>query len=498
MAYVPTEPFAAVDLGSNSFHMIVANFADGRLQVVDKIKEMVRLASGLDKKQNLSDESMQSALECLERFGQRIREIPRLNVRAVGTNTLRQARNGKKFLAQASQALGHPIEIIAGREEARLVYLGVAHTVYDENTQRLVVDIGGGSTELIIGKGFSTKYTESLYMGCVNVSRRFFPDNKITEKKMRSAILFARQELEVVETLYKKAGWKKAIGSSGTIRSISDILKNQGWSTTGIDAAGLDKLQKHLIKVGDSEKIELAELADRRRPVFAGGVAVLRGIFDAFELDLMTVSDGALREGLLHELIGRAHDEDVRDKTIADLSLNYNIDKEQADRVKRTALHFFEQSSKNWQLNKKEHKKLLRWGAELHEIGLSIAHSQHHRHGAYLMAHSDLPGFSQQDQRSLAMLIRSHRRKFPLDEFKELIEEHRDSIFRLSILLRLAVVLHRSRFYTGLPEITLEFSTSSLKLLFPKDWLENQPLTRTDLETEKEFLSAANFTIEFE
>ncbi len=497
MAASSTETFAAVDLGSNSFHMIVANLAAGRLQVVDRIKDMVRLASGLDKKRNLSEESMQRALACLERFGQRTREIPGLNMRAVGTNTLRQARNARKFLARASRALGHPIEIIAGREEARLIYLGVAHSIYDKTGQRLVVDIGGGSTEFIIGTGFTAHHTESLHMGCVNVSQRFFPDGKITKKRMQRSLLFARQELEAIESGYKKSGWEQVIGSSGTIRSIDDILKARQWGTAGITAVGLDRLQDYLIDVGESDRLELPELTERRRPVFAGGVAVLRGIFDAFALDLMSVSDGALREGLLHELIGRAHDKDVRDQTIMTLSQGYNIDREQAERVKQTALALFEQAAKSWQLGK-EQRKLLRWGAALHEIGLAIAHSQYHRHGAYLIAHADLAGFSRQDQINLAALIRSHRRKFPLSEFEELLPEDRTIILRLSVLLRLAVVLHRSRFHAAAPKIKIQVREASVRLCFPDDWLDAHPLTRSDLETEREFLTDAHFALAFE
>ncbi|WP_297325206.1 exopolyphosphatase [Nitrosomonas sp.] len=491
------ESYAAVDLGSNSFHMIVASLVDGRLQIIDRMKDMVRLASGLNDKHELSKESMQQALECLQRFGQRIREIPHVNVRAVGTNTLRQARNGGVFLSQAHSALGHPIEIIAGREEARLIYSGVAHSLYDEVNKRLVVDIGGGSTELIIGRGFDTYYTESLYMGCVNVEQRFFDDGKIKAKKMRRAVLFAMQELESIETVYKKMGWDQALGSSGTIMTIRDVVQAQGWCDSGITASALARLVDALIAIGDSALLDFAGLSERRKPVFASGVAILYGIFETLNLDRMSVSDGALREGLLYDLIGRIHDEDIRDKTIAAVAQRYSVDMEQANRVRDTAENLFHQVKTAWELDEKTDLKLLMWGAIIHEIGLSVAHNQYHRHGAYLTANSDLAGFSRQEQMKLAMLIRSHRRKFPMEEFESITMSMRTSVIRLSILLRLAVVLHRSRSNSTLPEIRISVNKNRVDMDFPPGWLDKHPLTLVDLSTEQGFLQVADIKLLF-
>ncbi len=491
------ESYAAVDLGSNSFHMIVANLVDGQLQVIDRMKEMVRLASGLNDKQELTEESMLRALECLQRFGQRIREIPHVNVRAVGTNTLRQARNGNAFLSQAHDALGHPIEIIAGREEARLIYSGVAHSLYDEDSKRLVVDIGGGSTEVIIGQGFDTYCTESLYMGCVNVGQRFFDDGKIKAKKMHKAILFAMQELEWIETPYKKIGWDRALGSSGTIISIRDVVQAQGWCDSGITISALAQLLETLIAIGDSALINLAGLSERRKPVFASGVAILYGVFEALNLERMDVSEGALREGLLYDLIGRIHNEDTRDQTITAVAQRYSVDMEQANRVKVTAENFFDQVKTDWELDEKADLKLLAWGAHIHEIGLSVAHNQYHRHGAYLTANSDLAGFSRQEQLKLAMLIRSHRRKFPLEEFASITHAQKTSVTRLCILLRLAVVMHRSRSTGSLPKIRISVDKNRIKLDFPSNWLDEHPLTLVDLATEQSFLQAADITLEF-
>lgn len=492
------ESYAAIDLGSNSFHMIVANLIDGQLQVIDRMKEMVRLAAGLNDRQELSKESMQQALECLQRFGQRIRQVPHLNVRAVGTNTLRQARNGAEFLTKAHTALGHPIEIIAGREEARLIYSGVAHSLYDETHKRLVIDIGGGSTELIIGRGFDTFYTESLYMGCVNVGQRFFSDGKIKAKRMRKAILFAMQELESLESAYKKMGWDYALGSSGTIISIGEVLRAQGWCNTGITAAGLTHLMESLIAIGDSAAIDFTGLSDRRKPVFASGVAILAGIFEALKLDKMDISEGALREGLLYDLIGRVHDEDIRDKTVLAVAQRYGVDMEQAQRIKETAENFFIQVSDDWKLDKKADLKLLSWGALIHEIGLSVAHNQYHRHGAYLTANSDLAGFSHQEQMKLAMLVRSHRRKFPQEEFEPIPPAMRVALVRLCILLRLAVVLHRSRSNVSLPDIHINVNDNNVILHFPPGWLDQHPLTLVDLSTEQVFLQIADFKLVFD
>lgn len=499
MSYIPNETYAAVDLGSNSFHMIVANYSDDRLQVIDKLKEMVRLASGLDARNNLTDEAAAKAIQCLERFGQRIREIPRSNVRAVGTNTLRKARNGAAFLRTARQALGHGIEIISGLEEARLVHLGVAHFMYNETDKRLVVDIGGGSTELIIGKGFQPLDMESLYMGCVSITQQFFEDGQISAKKMRKAILCARQELEIVETRFKKTGWTTAIGTSGTNLCIHDIVRGQSWSDGGITAVGLERLKAALIDAGAVNKVNFEGLPEQRRPVFAGGVAILCAVFEALQIERMAVSEGALREGLLYDLLGRLQDQDVRDKTIADMELRYTVDKEQAKRVEDSACQLFNRTRESWSLSRDADLKLLIWSARLHELGMTVAHAQHHKHGAYLISFADMPGFSNQEQQKLAMLVRCHRRKLPApEEMAAIPQEELPGVMRLCILLRLAVLLNRSRSSNDLPRLRISAGDDSLAVKFPKNWLADHPLTLTDLETEVAFLQAVKFTLTFE
>jgi exopolyphosphatase / guanosine-5'-triphosphate,3'-diphosphate pyrophosphatase len=492
------ETYAAVDVGSNSFHMIVASYIDERIQIIDRIKKMIRLASGLDNNDNLSDESIQRGIECLQEFGQRIREIPHVNVRAVGTNTLRQANNGRRFLQQANKALGHPIEVIAGREEARLIYLGVAHSVFDDTNKRLVIDIGGGSTELILGKGFDVYKMESFYVGCVNMTQRFFESGDINKKSMAKAILAVRQELEPIQAAYETISWDKTIGASGTIQAINSIVTEKGWSSNGITRKALDLLKNEVIDLGNTNRIDLPGLPDNRRPVFVGGLAVLCGIFEAFKIDQLQISDGALREGLLYDLIGRFHDQDIRDRTISELARRYNIDAEQSERVRKTALHLFGQLITQWQLDINIDQKFIEWAAYIHEIGLSIAHAQYHRHGAYLIANSDIAGFSREEQGKLALLVRCHRRKFPLDELNLGSSEENNSLIKLCIILRLAILFNRSRLYASLPKIKLTTKKEKIILCFPEKWIEDNPLTKTDLDQEAGYFNTVGYNLEME
>ena len=494
----PSEIFAAVDLGSNSFHLVVARLEDGQVRIIDRLKDMVCIAAGLDSDNNLTEEATERALESLRQFGQRIREIPRTNVKAVGTNTLRQAHNGRDFIRQARVALGHNIDIISGQEEARLVFLGVAHSVYNHNITSLVTDIGGGSTEIIIGNGFQPEVAESLYMGCVNISQRFFPGGKISERRMREAVLFARTELEVIESEYQRIGWDTALGSSGTIRAIADIAMAQNWSEGGVTKEAVKIMRKQLIAAGHHDKLCLEGLSERRKPVLAGGLAILSAIMEAFELDHVQVADGALREGIIYELVGRYQNQDIRNTTVADIAVRYGVDQEQADKVAKTVETLFAQVCKRWDFEPADRDSLL-WAARLHEIGLAIAHAQHHRHSAYLLSNSDLPGFSRQEQQNLSLLVRAHRRKFPALEFDQAVLENQDKLQRLAILLRVGCVLNRSRSYIVPPTIkaTASASANSLTLKFPRAWLDKHALTRADLKIEAEYLQAIGFDLKF-
>ncbi len=356
---------AAVDLGSNSFHMIVARVIDGDIQIIDRIREMVRLGAGLNENRELSLEARRRALACLGRFGQRLRTLPPGSVRAVGTNALRQAKQARDFITQAESTLGHPIEIIAGHEEARLIYLGVAHSLAGDN-QRLVVDIGGGSTELIVGKRFDIKRRESLYMGCVSMSRLYFPQGEITAGAMQAAELAAALELRPIRRAYRRLGWQTAIGSSGTIRSIGEVVQRADWSSEGITLESLHRLREALITASNTDMLTLEGLSQERQAVFPGGVAVLLAIFKTLHLEKMQVSDQALREGLLYDKLGRIQHEDVRERTVHSLCMRYHLDLKHAKQVETTAHKLFTQASQAWELTKDGQLEILCWAARIH------------------------------------------------------------------------------------------------------------------------------------
>ncbi len=489
---------AALDLGSNSFHMIVAKRVDGQLQVVDRLKEMVRLAGGLDAQDNLSEEAVMRALDCLARFGQRVRDIPGGGVRAVGTNTLRRARAAADFLGRAEQALGQHIDIIAGREEARLIYLGVAHSLAEADSgPRLVMDIGGGSTELIIGRGFEPHYMESLEMGCVSMSRRFFPEGQVDPVPWEHAGIHAHLELQPVAGAFRERGWGLAIGSSGTIQAVADVLSAAGWAQDDITLPALKNLRRALIKAGRAQQLGLPGLSEERAPVFPGGVAILLATFEALQIERMVVSDGALREGLLYDLLGRIRHEDIRERTVEHLMRQYQVDTAQAARVEATAGAWLGELAVDWGLEDSAYADLLSWAARLHEIGLAVSHSQYHQHGAYLIANSDLPGFSRQEQRLLGALVAGHRRKLPSAAFDDLPVYLAAKARRLCMLLRLAVLLHRSRSAGETPAAHVAAGSGGLRLQFQPGWLDRHPLTLADLAQEVEYLRSERETLEY-
>ncbi len=488
---------AAIDLGSNSFHMIVGRLQNNQLQLIDRLREPVRLAEGLTKEHTLEPVVATRALDCLQRFGQRVRDLPADSVRAVGTNTLRRAHAASGFLHQAEEALGHSIEVISGIEEARLVYLGVAHSLADPGGRQLVVDIGGGSTELIIGEGFQPIQLESLYMGCVSMSQRYFPDGKIDKSAMKDAILAARLELQASKQAFRRTGWTMATGSSGTIRTVRDVVLEAGWSDNGITAESLKKLRSALIGMGHANNIGFPAVSEDRKPVFAGGVAILSAVFHALKIDRMLHSSGALREGLLYDLLGRLQHQDMREATVQSLSQRYHTDVEQALRIEETALALAEQLATIWQLPEPATTKWLHWAALLHEIGLLIAHSQYHKHGAYLVKYSDLPGFSLRDQNFLSVLVRCHRRKFRPAMIEVLPDDMRSYAIKLCLILRLAVLLHRSRSHKPAPDVQINAAGNNVRLIFPDNWLEEHPLSKADLKVERKHLSTFGIGLDY-
>lgn len=489
------ETVAAVDLGSNSFHMIVARWHEGEVITVDRMKETVRLASGLDARNRLSAEAQERALACLGRFGQRLQNMPAGSVRALGTNTLRKARGARRFLEEAERALGHPVEIIGGREEARLIYLGVAHTLADDGGRRLVIDIGGGSTEFIIGERFEPQLAESLQMGCVTFSGLHFADGRITARRFRQAELHAQLELQPIVAAYRALGWEQALGSSGTMLAVDRILHESGLEKTrGMSLPTLEALRARMIEMEHVDRLSLPGLSDDRRPVIAGGLAVIIGAFRALGIERLTTSDGALREGVVHDLFGRFRHEDVRGKTIQHLRKRFAVDAAHAERVVAEARRLFDPVAEAWGLDESG-GDLLSWAAGLHEIGLALAHSRYHKHGEYLLAHADLPGFSRLEQSDLALLVRVHRRRLHERLFEELPKARRKRLMRLAILLRLAVLLHRSRTDARVPLAGVSATSKGVAIEFEAGWLAEHPLTAADLEHEAEQLTALGFTL---
>lgn len=486
---------AAVDLGSNSFHMVVARYSHGQLIIMDRLREMVRLAAGLDDHGRLDRAAMERALACLQRFGQRLRDMRAESVRVVGTNTLRRARRKSAFLERAREALGHPIDIISGIEEARLIYAGVVNTMPSEPGRRLVADIGGGSTEIIIGEGANTKQLDSLYMGCVTMSSAYFPDGEVTEKRMRRARLAARVELEPLQASSKRLGWEHAIGTSGTIRTVSDIVRARHAGDGTLTPQAVEELVELAIRTGSTSKLKLEGLSEERAPVFPGGIAILAEVMSMLDIRSLRVADGALREGLLYDLLGRLTDEDARMRSVRAMQARYHAELTQAERVEAIAIKFLEALKQEWKLDEPLAELVLRWAARLHEIGLDVSHSHYHRHSAYLIENADMPGFPQEEQRLLARVVGVHRRKLHLESLEDLTPPWHIKAEYLIVLFRLAVVLHRGRSSAPLPGIIVTAKGRSLDLEFPKHWLEEHPLTQADLEQEIEYLRPIGFKL---
>ena len=487
---------AAVDLGSNSFHMVVARYSHGQITIVDRLREMVRLAAGLDEHGRLAKEATDRALAALDRFGQRLRDMRAESVRVVGTNTLRKARRKAGFLERAREALGHPIEIISGIEEARLIYAGVTQTMPLEPGRRLVVDIGGGSTECIIGEGHEPRILESLYMGCVALSSEHFPDGRFAMKRFERAVVGCEVELEPIQVPFRAIGWEHAVGSSGSVRAVGEAIRELDPTASAITRDGLAELAEHLARAGSVRAAGLGSIGEERWPVFGGGLAILTAVFDALGVESMRVAEGALREGLLYDMVGRYTDEDARERSVRSMAARFHVDADQAARVERTVIEFLRQVEQAWGLSDPLAEGVLRWAARLHEIGLDISHASHHKHAAYLLENADLPGFPREEQRLLACIVGAHRRKVALERADELVPPWHARALYLIVVMRLAVLLHRGRSREPLPQIRLTPKGRSLELRFPRGWLREHALTGADLAQEVDFLEATGFRLQ--
>ncbi|NTV10238.1 MAG: exopolyphosphatase [Zoogloea sp.] len=475
------ELIAAVDLGSNSFRLQVGRIVNDQIYPLDGLKEAVRLAAGLSEDKLLDAASQERGVAALRCFNERLRGFSPDAVRAVATNTLRVARNAPGFLLAAEDALGFPIEVIAGREEARLIYVGVAHTLPDPHRQQLVVDIGGGSTEFIIGKSFEPLALESLYMGCVSYSLRYFPDGRLDKRGMKEAQLAAQREIQAITHRYREIGWEVAVGSSGSAKALLDILEQNGLSDGGITRAGMDKLRTLMLRAGHVSRMSLAGLKGDRLPVLPGGFAIMSAIFQEFGIERMEFSEGALRLGVLYDLLGRYHHHDLRDATVRAFMTRYGVQSSHARRVADTALALFSQVQPEADRPDQPDRRFLEWAALLHEIGISVAHSGYHKHSAYILGNADMPGFSRMDQGRLARVVLAHRGK--LERVAALGPQSPDWL--LILCLRLAAVVHRARDNRGVPPLRLMRNGSGFVLEADSDWLDDLPLTASALMDEE-------------
>lgn len=485
---------AAVDLGSNSFHMVVARYVLGQLRIIDRIKEQVMLADGLDANKNLHPKSAKRALDCLALFGQRLAYVKPVNARVVATNTIRTMVNPDAFLLKAETAIGHRIEVIAGREEARLIYLGVAHDKPPGRGKRLVIDIGGGSTEFVLGRGFDIMERESLQIGCIANIHRFFPDGKWSMQQWQNAKNQIAVDMQPFVRNYRNQGWKEAYGASGTIKALSDIAKNRAISDGTLTLKTLQLLREELIEFGTMQNIRWPQISVSRRHSIAGGLLTLETAFEELDIECMQTSDYALREGALFDILGRNKDHDPRLDSVRALQKRYSIDTEQAERVEGYALALFDQARKFWDLDAVD-RETLSWACKLHEIGLTVAHSHHHHHGSYLIEHSDISGFSKTEQQRIAILIRNQRRSIHFKSLLTLNESRAIQGLRCILLLRISILLYRSHSAEKIPKFILSVSRSKLQLEIPRKWLAKHPLTRSDLDNEIAYLKAADITL---
>lgn len=485
---------AAIDLGSNSFHLIVARVKHGEMRPVEVLAEKVQLGAGLVDNR-LSPDAIERGLDCLARFAQMLGSVSAERIRVVGTNALRVADNRRDFTGPAQQILGAPVNVIYGREEARLVYLGVAHTLADDAQSRLVIDIGGGSTELIIGQRFEPQRLESLQMGCVSFSDTCFPDGKISKDNYRHAYIRARLEVSHIRYHFHAGHWVECVGSSGTLQAIETILVGQGWSNAGINRKGLEKLEKRLLRFKRFDNISLEGLNTQRRNVIAAGVAIASALFDELGIKQMRTSRGALREGVIYDLMGRFSHEDVRERTVNALMQRHGVDSAMAELMARRVRTLYDATRGPWKLRGTD-GDLLQRTALAHEIGMAISHKHYQRHSAYLLLNADLPGFSQEEQEQMALLAATQRGKLDHPLWLAVTDSERPRLLRLVTLIRLALIFKYVEQLEALPDFAVHPEPEGLRLEFPADWLVQHPLTAQELQMEQAMLSKQGLTLE--
>ena len=488
--------FAAIDLGSNSFHLIVVEHTHQQISTIDSHVETIRLAAGLDKDGRLSKKYKKRAYKSLMLFRQRLQTVPTKNIRIVGTATLRKMKKGQKFVKTASKILGHEVEIISGYEEARLVYLGVAHSLQDDSSKRLVIDIGGSSTELIVGGHFQHQSLDSLDMGCINISRHFFPDKKISQEGFHKAVQFCESKLLSVRAKINSLNWDTCIGSSGTIKAVVQIISALNGHLIPVGIKDLDKLKQEIFKFDKFKDIDLPGLKPDRKPVILGGLAILYACFKSLKIDSIQSSQYALREGLVYEMVGRNSQEDVRESTVSGMIKKYSQDKLQILRVETACEYFYEQTKMDWNYHFLNFNplKILKWAAKLHEIGNSISHKNMHKHSSYIIRNMDMAGFSKTEQLILSHLVLHQKKAIGRSLYKELaFIDNLEAIFRLQIILRFAVIIYRDRYDHQLPKIAV--NENEVNLIFDSNWIEKHHLTSLDIDREVRYLDRIGYDL---
>ena len=484
----PETLLAAVDLGSNSFRLEIGRFYNGQIQRVDYLKEAVRQGGDLDENRNLKPEAIERGLKCLARFGETLKGFPQHNVRAVATQTLREAKNRDVFLKLAKKALGYEIEVISGVEEARLIYEGVSRLLPQSNEKRLVIDFGGRSTEFILGQHLSAEITDSLRVGSVAWALKYFVDGNLSEKNFQRAEIAAESFLDAVADTYQHQHWDVAYGASGTVGAIADILVNAGFEEGIITRQGLAWLRAQLIKAKTLDKLDLAGLKEDRKPVIASGLAILIGIFDLLKLDTLIAAKGALRHGLLYDMMSQDADtsEDLRDASINHLVTRFGVNKSHVSNVAKVAVGFFsallptlvEHKDNAHELQRL--KQVLNWAALCHEIGAAISHSESQKHGAYILDNTELMGFAQSELHRLSLLVLGHCGKL-----RKLDVDFNDESFICKLMsLRLAVIFCHSRNMPVLKNISFERAENTFLLSLPSVWQQAFPQTTYLLEEE--------------
>jgi exopolyphosphatase / guanosine-5'-triphosphate,3'-diphosphate pyrophosphatase len=470
---------AAVDLGSNSFRLEIGRIDHGQFYRTEYLKETVRQGNGLDADRNLTPEAMQRGWDCLARFGERLAGFKNFEVRAVATQTLREARNRDDFLLRANEVLGFPIDVISGREEARLIYQGVSNALPHSNERRLVIDIGGRSTELILGQGHESKVMDSFRVGSIAWSTRYFSDNQLTKHAFQMAEIAAKAVLDEALNTYRRESWDIAYGSAGTVGAVGDVLTAAGWPSGSVSREGLDWLLDKLINAQSTDRIRLAGMRDDRRAIIGGGLSILRATFELLQIDTMQLAAGGLRHGLIFELMGNTSDQtNVRAQSVQRLAVKFGTDTIHGGRVGQVARHLFNQLQVNAsdtapEVNAQLCQKL-DWAGKLHEIGSQIAHSDYHKHGAYILGNSDAMGFSLSELSKLSFLVLGHRGKL-----RKLDLDFTDHILVQQLMaLRLAVALCHARRNPDLNGLVLKRETENSNQFFfecPSSWAQLFP-----------------------